>query len=476
MSVGVFADTTAREQLARGIALWNQRLTKSAVAALEAAARDSSTAAEAHEALGRLYIFKGWQQESAFLGWHDEPGLRARAISELKAALAADPGRASAQEALRVAEEFAAAEKVDPAPPRPEIRALDAKLQAAGSDPRSASASDLAPLVAAIDERAKAQADPSPYFTGAQILIDRGNYDRAIAMAERGAAASDRFIDENLSAYQMSGKSQGSYARGRGTAADLIGWARFLKKDYAGAAAKLEESERLSQGQDFANQFHLAELARAQTAPARARGHYLNALALSGGPGPLRQRASQALATLQAADAGAGTAGGFDAWLEAELARRRDDRKAAALKSLVDRPLPKLTLTSVDGRPFDLKSVQGKVLLLDFFASWCGVCRAELPQLKAAYAKYQNDPTVAFVLVSIDEDAKRLQRFLGEMRFPFPVAHASAEQVEQLMGFDNVPATFYVDRSGVVRYQLNGFESHGDSSSRVDWFIDQLKQ
>src|SRR5258708_15392559 len=111
MSVGVSADTTAREQLARGIALWNQRLTKSAVAALEAAARDSSTAAEAHEALGRLYIFKGWQQESAFLGWHDEPGLRARAISELKAALAADPGRASAQEALRVAEEFAAAEK-----------------------------------------------------------------------------------------------------------------------------------------------------------------------------------------------------------------------------------------------------------------------------------------------------------------------------------------------------------------------------
>ena len=42
------------------------------------------------------------------------------------------------------------------------------------------------------------------------MLIDRGDYDRAIALAERGAAASDRFIDENLSAYQMTGKSQGS--------------------------------------------------------------------------------------------------------------------------------------------------------------------------------------------------------------------------------------------------------------------------
>jgi thiol-disulfide isomerase/thioredoxin len=460
---GGMAQSPARDQLVRGQAFWDQRLAKSAIAALEAAAKDPAMAADAHEALGRLYTFKGWQQEGAFPGWHDEPGLRARAIAELKAALAVDPARVSALDALRVAEGFAASDKVDPAPPRPEIRALDAKLLEAGS-------------VEAIEARAQAQADPAPFFAGAQILIDRGDYDRAITVAERGAAASDRFIDENLSAYQMTGKSQGSYARGRGTAADLVGWARFQKKDYAGAAAMLQEAERLSQGLDFANQFHLAELARAQNMLARAREHYLNALSLAGGPAPLRQRASQALAVMQAAGVKGEAARGFDAWLEAELARRREERKAAALESLVDRPLPKLALTTVDGRPFDAKSLQGKVLLLDFFASWCGVCRAELPHLKTAYAKYQNDPGVAFLLISIDEDAKRLQRFLGEMKFPFPVAHASAEHVEQLMGFDNVPATFYVDRTGVVRYQLNGSESHGDSASRVGWFIDQLKQ
>jgi hypothetical protein len=206
-----------------------------------------------------------------------------------------------------------------------------------------------------------------PFFTGAQILIDRGEYDRAIALAERGAAASDRFIDENLSAYQMNGKLQGSYARGRSTAADLVGWAQFLKKDYAAATSKLGEAERLSQGLDFANQFHLAELARAQNVPARARGHYLDALSLSGGPAPLRQRATAALAGLQAES---GTAVGFDAWLEAELTRRRDDRKAAALKSLVDRPLPPLALTTVDGKPYDASGLRGKVVLLNFFASW----------------------------------------------------------------------------------------------------------
>ncbi len=370
-AAAALAQSPARDQLASGNALWDQRLAKSAIAALEAAARDRNTAAEAHEALGRIYTFKGWQQDNVFPGWHDEPSLRERALAELKAAVAADPARASAQEALRVAEGFAAADRVDPALPRPEIRALDAKLQSfqtAGSDPKSGSdPAAAADIAGAVEARAKAQADPAPFFTGAQILIDRGEYDRAIAMAQRGAAASDRFIDENLSAYMMTGKSQGSYARGRSTAADLVGWAQFLRKNYATAAATLGEAERLSQGLDFVNQFHLGELARAQNVLARARDHYLDALSLSGGPAPLRQRATDALAALQA---GTSTAIGFDAWLATELTRRRDDRKAAALKSLVDRPLPALALTDVDGKPYDASGLRGKVVLVNFFASW----------------------------------------------------------------------------------------------------------
>ena len=82
---------------------------------------------------------------------------------------------------------------------------------------------------------------------------------------------------------------------------------------------------------------------------------------------------------------------------------------------------------------------------------------------------------MAFLLVSIDDDDKRLLRYLGDMKFPFPVARLNAEQAERVMGFDNVPATFYVDAAGVVRYYLNGSESHGDSPTRVSWFIDQLK-
>ncbi len=360
-----FAQTNGKELLARGQAAWAQRLSKTVITAFEAATHEPARAAEAHEALGRIYIFKGWQQEGVFAGWHDEPSVRGRAIAELKASLSADPNRASAQEALRMAEAFAAAEKVDPAPAPAEVKALDARIESL----RNAADVQVSDIVAAIEARTKAQADPAPYFAGAQTLIDRGEYDRAIALAERGAKASDRFIDENLSAYQMSGKSQGSYARGQAQALDLAGWALFLKKDCEGAAAKLGDAEKLYQGPDFANQFHLGELARATGKTERARECYLNALSLSGGPAPLRQRATQALTGIGLPET-TSKSGSVDAWLEGELTRRRETRREAALKSLVDRRLPKLPLTTLEGQPYNTASLQGKVLLLNFFASW----------------------------------------------------------------------------------------------------------
>jgi Thioredoxin-like len=98
-----------------------------------------------------------------------------------------------------------------------------------------------------------------------------------------------------------------------------------------------------------------------------------------------------------------------------------------------------------------------------------------LPHLKASFAKYQNDPQVAFVLVSIDEDMKRLQRYLNEMKFPFTVVRLSSEDAQRVMGIDNTPSTFYIGSDGIVRYMVVGGEAHGDSPQRVSWYIDQLK-
>ena len=96
--------------------------------------------------------------------------------------------------------------------------------------------------------------------------------------------------------------------------------------------------------------------------------------------------------------------------------------------------------------------------------------------MKTAFVEYAADPGVAFLLVSLDTDPKRLQRFLDEQKFPMPVARASQADAQQAMGFDDVPATFYVDRQGVVRFETRGMETHGDAAARIAWYIDELKR
>jgi hypothetical protein len=101
---------------------------------------------------------------------------------------------------------------------------------------------------------------------------------------------------------------------------------------------------------------------------AGARDHYLNALSLTGGAPPQRAEATSALAALRGSEGE--DAAGFDAWLDAELTRRREERRARMLASLVDRPLPALPLQSLSGAPIDASKLRGKVLLYKFFASW----------------------------------------------------------------------------------------------------------
>ena len=362
-AIGFAQSSSARQQLARGREAWDQRLTKTAIEALQEATRDPATAAEAHELLGLIYAFKGWQQDNVLPGFHDEPAYREKAIAELKAAVEADPKRFTARQALQIAEAYAAADEIEPLPPRPMITQLDARIEKGRSRDMP-----IGDLIEALEARMKAQADAAPYFAGAQVLIDRGEYDNAIKLAEHGVPVAERFIEENLSAYQMEGKAQGALMRSRAQAADIVGWALFMKKDYAGAATKLEEGERLYRGDDFNNQFHLAELARAQKQSDRAREHYLNALSLTAGPPPARERATQALTDLYAA--GQKKKKPFKVWLAAQLAARQNERQKANLKSRLDTPLPKLNLTTLDGKPYDTSSLQGKVLLLNFFASW----------------------------------------------------------------------------------------------------------
>lgn len=98
-----------------------------------------------------------------------------------------------------------------------------------------------------------------------------------------------------------------------------------------------------------------------------------------------------------------------------------------------------------------------------------------MPLIQKAYEKYQGDPKVRFILVSMDDDPARLERYVAERKFAMPVARYTRAEAARRFNVHDTPTTFYVDAKGTIRYQVVGVEPHGDAVDRVTWYIEQLK-
>ena len=98
-----------------------------------------------------------------------------------------------------------------------------------------------------------------------------------------------------------------------------------------------------------------------------------------------------------------------------------------------------------------------------------------MPLIQKAYEKYQGMPGVKFILVSIDDDPARLEKYVAERKFAMPVLRYNSEQAAKIFNVHDTPTTFYVDKSGTIQFQVTGIEPHGDAVDRVTWYIETLK-
>ena len=98
-----------------------------------------------------------------------------------------------------------------------------------------------------------------------------------------------------------------------------------------------------------------------------------------------------------------------------------------------------------------------------------------MPLIQKAYEKYQGMPGVKFILVSLDDDPARLEKYVAERKFAMPVLRYNSEQAAKLFNVHDTPTTFYVDKSGTIQFQVTGVEPHGDAVDRVSWYIETLK-
>jgi peroxiredoxin len=139
-------------------------------------------------------------------------------------------------------------------------------------------------------------------------------------------------------------------------------------------------------------------------------------------------------------------------------ALRQKIRDDLARLDLIGKPAPSIVARDIKGETFRLADLRGKYVLIDFWATWCAPCVAELPRLQAAYARY-HDAGFEIVGVSLDESKSAVVDFARSRKTPWRQIHnasAGADLVEAF-GVNTIPATFLIDPQGVItRLELRG--------------------
>jgi peroxiredoxin len=120
----------------------------------------------------------------------------------------------------------------------------------------------------------------------------------------------------------------------------------------------------------------------------------------------------------------------------------------------VGHPAPDITATTLDGETFTLSELRGKPVVLNFWATWCPPCRAELPELQAAAERYDGEVVIAGVNQSEPADAVRA--FASQLGLNFVVPLDADGAVSRLYGVRSLPTTFFIDRQGVIRQMQIG--------------------
>lgn len=132
------------------------------------------------------------------------------------------------------------------------------------------------------------------------------------------------------------------------------------------------------------------------------------------------------------------------------------------LNQFQNNPAPQFTLERLDGTPYPMESLEGKVVVIDFFATWCSLCIAELPELEAIRRDLEHLNHVEILVVANDsggDTPASIRAFVDERGLELPFAYDPDGTAHAAFGFAGLPGLVVIDRSGHIRLTREGYNS-----------------
>ena len=153
---------------------------------------------------------------------------------------------------------------------------------------------------------------------------------------------------------------------------------------------------------------------------------------------------------------------GWDAQISELQAHWKKEMRDKLNREIVKLKAPDFlaSLVDLEGKPVSYERIRNKVLVLDFWATWCVPCMKEMPYVQNAYEKFRNREDVLFMVINSGsnntlQDAKGWK---GNKTYSFPVFYNTDRSIGEKFGFNVIPATYIIDKSGLIRFKTIGFE------------------
>jgi thiol-disulfide isomerase/thioredoxin len=121
----------------------------------------------------------------------------------------------------------------------------------------------------------------------------------------------------------------------------------------------------------------------------------------------------------------------------------------------IGQPAPQIVRPALDGHPVDLSALRGKVVLLNFWATWCAPCQAEMPVFSGWQRKYAAQG-LQVVGISMDDDPAPVRRLVARLKLNYPVAMGDEKMGARYGGVLGLPLTFLVGKDGKIRARFQG--------------------